>query len=153
MATFNAAAVRVKAIVDAVTSAPTSVIKKDDVISPRELDAITTALVVIWFGGDETDVWSTTGSGASDTGSTGKRFAIGLSYYKNNLGNVASDLSTIPDFWQEAIRALDKAGLAGLLSAWNVTIETHEAWEKQGFGDGHEVSRLVIHVEVSEARN
>ncbi len=150
MATFNTAATRVKVIIDAVSGAPTSVIKKDDITNPRELD---TSLVVIWFGGDETDVWSTIGAGGTDSGDTGKRFAIGISYYKNNLGNVASDLTAVPDFWQDAIRALNKPGLAGLLSAWNVTVESHESWEKQAFGDGHEVSRLLIHVDVSELRN
>ncbi len=152
MATFNDCATRVKAVLDAIAGFPTTDIRKLDVIHPR--DETLMPIVIISLGTDETDSWSTMGAGTStDQGSTGKRFGLIIAYYRRNLGDVETDLAVIPDLWEAAKRALNEGGLAGVTGAWNVEIETHEGWERQDFPNGHEVSRMVVNVDVSEVRN
>jgi hypothetical protein len=150
MATFNDCATQVKAVLDAISGFPTTDIRKLDVIHPRD----TLPIVIISLGTDQTDVWATLGAGTStDQGSTGKLLRLIIAYYSANLGDVETNLSTVPDYWQAAKRALNEGGLSGVTGAWNVQIETNEAWEGDTFKEGHEVSRMVVNVDVAEARN
>ena len=142
MATFNTVATSIKTVLDALDNAPTSTIRKDAAFHPAE----TPPLLLISLGMDDTDVWGTPST-------TGKRFQIVLTYWANVLGDLESNLSTAPDFWQSAKRALNTGSLSGVTGAWNVEIESREAWDHQPFGEGQEKSEMIVRVHVAEARN
>ena len=150
MAVFNTIATSVKTVLDAVAAAPTTVIRKRDIVHKFE----TLPIATISFGGQDYDEWAALGPGSStDQGSIGKAYAIWVSVYRENAGNLDTTLSTNPDFFQAAVRALNKANLSGASEVWNTQVETNEAWESQPFRDGAEVSRLRIIFQSSEVRN
>ncbi len=149
MATFNSVASAIKTELDALSGFPTTSIRQVFHIKPRD----TLPIVILSLRTDASDAWGTTGDGAADLGDTGKDFTVAVSYIASDQGDTETGLSTVPDFWQLAKRAINSDSLGAVAGVWNVTPQTSEAWERQPFADGKEVSEFIIRVGVSENRN
>lgn len=145
---FPSIAAAVKTVIDGVTGAPTTVVRKRGAMRRRE----TPPLCVISFGGEGKDEWATMGTGTADQGGIGKRYAIDIAVYRDAGGDLDVNLSTNPDFIDAAKEALNKASLSGVSSVWDTNLEEHDEWESQPFRDGAEVSKFRLWFQTSESR-
>jgi hypothetical protein len=142
----------VKTVLEGVAGAPTITVRKEGALHPGELDSVTQLCVVSLGNVDEE--WAATGDGTSGKfGTISRRYGIVVSLYSRNLGNIQSDLTNTPDFFQLAKQALMKDSLTGVTTVWQVDSATHPAWEAASFGEGVEVSEFVFYASNTEPRN
>lgn len=146
---FPPIAAAVKTVVDGVSGAPTTVVRKRGAVRSRE----TLPLCVISFGDEGGEEWATLGAGSAEQGGIGKTYSILISVYRENAGDLDTTLTTNPDFIDAAKEALNKGSLSGVSSVWDTALEAHEEWEGQEFREGAEVSRFKLWFRTSESRN
>ena len=151
MAKFNDVANAVKVVLDTITGAPTTIVRKNDATHPR--DSSSFPLCVISLGADEHEQWATTGNGTTDQGTIGIGLTIVISVYQKCLGDIQSNMTVNPTFFEDAKQALNKRTLSGVASIWNTTVQTNQAWEQQDFSEGYEVSQFTMTFMSGELRN
>ena len=144
---FKPIADAVATAVAAVTGAPTTVVRKRDVVKPRD----TLPICVVSYGADADAGWATCGDGATDKGTIGKAYSVVIAVYRSNLADVA-DSATNPDLIEAIKQALNVGTLSGVSTVWSTALETHDEWEAQPFGESAEVSRFVLHFGAAESR-
>lgn len=150
MATFNDIATAIKTQLEAISGAPTISVRKDGTIHPRD----TLPIVIVSLWSDETDTWGTTGdAGNTDYGHAGHEYTVALSMYRASLADIESDLSDTTSFWQSSKKTLNKGVLSGVSSVWNVRIQDSEAFDRQAWKEGHEVSQIFIVACTAGSRN
>jgi hypothetical protein len=124
-------------------SAPaTIVVRETDVVHPRDAMPI----VIVTMGDEDEDPRLDVmgGPGPTGQGDIGKRYPIGITYYRNKLGNVDVD-ATQQAFVLAAQQLLGRAyPLASVQTVYEGQLFRRAAWEKQDFGKGAEVSRFAV---------
>lgn len=83
-----------------------------------------------------------------------KGYGYQISVYRESQGETTSNIDVNPTLVELAKRALDATSLSGVSTVWSVDIvDDPEAWERQPFRDGCEVSRFGVLVKTCEPRN
>ena len=149
MAVVNDIATALKTLVDAVSSMPTSYIRKSDVRRARD----TLPVTIIAFQSETPDEWAVMGAGGTDRGTIGIGYDFSIALYRSNPGNIATTLSTNPDILEDLRQAINKGTLTGASTVWTIELQNRPQWEADEFGEGAEVSRFRVHVGSAEARN
>lgn len=131
-------------VLDGLSGAPALVeYRKDDVLWPDEANA-----AVIVTGGFErvTD--------RAFEGTVFKDYGFQIAVYRESGGAMSSNMDTNPAYVERAKQALDTTSLAGVTVVRDVDlVENPEAWERQPFRDGVEVSRFGLLVRTNEPQN
>jgi hypothetical protein len=153
VADWNTIATAAKAVLDGLASFPTTQIQKENAVHPR--DSIASSLCVISFGTEQLMPGMATFGTGSDKPTVTKIYGLVFSLYLVNspLGDVSTDVSTFPDYVQDAKQALNTATLSGASTVWNTDLVENPAWENQAFAQGVEYSEFGVNFYSAEGRN
>jgi hypothetical protein len=125
------------------------VVREEDSVKTRD----TYPLAVVTMGDEGLDqLLDVTGGAGTDQGDIGVTYQIGVSIYRENLGDIAAD-DTNPAYVQRAQQILGRARpLADVPTVYMGTLVRNAAWEGREFVKGVEVSRFAVIFHNAEPR-
>lgn len=83
-----------------------------------------------------------------------KEYGFQVSIYRETSGDLTAGIDTNPTYIQAAKQACDVASLTGAPVVWDVDlVDDPDAWERQEFVKGVEVSRFGLLVRTTEPQN
>ncbi len=88
----------------------------------------------------------------TDLGARGMTYPVGISIYKERLGDITTGIATQQDFVLTCQQALNKLRLSGALTVWGTRLVRRNAWEHRDLGNGWEYSTFAILFFSSEPR-
>lgn len=153
MSYANTIANAVVSVIEGLATPPAQTeFRKVDTLTRSDKDLAANILCVVTLSDEQETLFETFGD-ASDLGTIGKAYMIGVTLYKLHAGNIQTNIDTLPAMALRIEQALNRPSLSGATTVSGCKIVPFQTFSPQGFSDGYECMRGFAVYTSSEPRN
>lgn len=153
MSYANTIANAVVSVIEALATPPAQTeFRKVDTLTRSDKDLASNVLCVVTLSDEQQTLFETFGS-ASDLGTIGKAYMVGVTLYKLHAGTIQTNNDTLPAMALRIEQALNQPTLSGATTVSDCKVVPFQTFSVQGFSDGYECMKGFAVFTSSEPRN